>query len=84
MLAKHPLERAPGEGGDGSSESGRREGLRGDTIRSESRSRIKAVPTNPEHARTNHTQHHRVRRHWHFAETCALADQDTEQEGRPA
>ena len=70
--------------GDGGGERRGGEGVGGDAVGGERATGVEAVPADPEHAGADHAEHHAVRRHGLFAEAEALAEDQAEDQRRPA
>ena len=77
------LDQSPDKRRSGGSQSGRHESLSSDAISSKGGTCIETIPADPEHARSDHDQHHRVRSHLFFAESGALAQHEAKNQSTP-
>ena len=74
----------PNKRGDGCREGGGCESVRGNHIRRNRAASIKTIPTHPEHPCADHTDHHVMRRHVFLAKAKALAEDQAQNQRRPA
>ena len=78
------FDQRPHEAGSGGCKGGCHEGVRGNAVGGQRGASVEAIPADPEHSGADHAKHHAVGCHLFLGVAVALAQDNAENQGRPA